>query len=133
MSDWGPPSGFALRRNGSCLSEEKACGPTFDEFNRCCPKSAECSKDLGICCKPAGNCIQMITNPPHCANKAWNLFNNSRDGGYFCCLQGMNGFYYNHQEGVGCMGSNADAPADTQWMSMISSGKIQIPLADCSV
>lgn len=75
----------------------------------------------------------MITNPPHCANKAWNLFNNSREGGFFCCLQGKNGFYYDHQVGVGCMDPGVVAPDDTQWMSMISSGKIHIPLADCSV
>lgn len=134
MSDWGPPSGFALRRNGSCLSEENSCGTSFDNFHRCCPKPATCpTQPLGICCETPGNCTQQIFSSPHCANESWDLYNNSRDGGHFCCLQGLSGFYYDHYDGVGCMASTSGEPNDTQWMSVISHGKLHIPRADCSV
>lgn len=124
MSGFEPPSGFALRRSGPCLNEEKGCGKSHDGFHRCCPESTECSTGpIGICCS-TGNCTQMIIDKPHCANKEWNLFENSRDGGHFCCLHGLAGFYYKSQDWVGCMDPNANAPSDTQWMSTISSGII---------
>lgn len=131
MSDLGPPYGFAVRRNGSCLPKEKHCGSTWnsswENFHQCCPEFTLCAGDAGACCKYEGNCTNLIINPPHCADETWNLFLNSEDNGHFCCGQGTRGFTRTNVSGVGCAPEGPTA-SNTEWLSAVSSGKIHILL-----
>lgn len=71
----------------------------------------------------------MVTNPTFCANETWTLYENG-DGGFFCCVPGMDG--YNTSRGVGCVDYDSGAVstqpwmASTIWLSPASSGKIHV-------
>ncbi|KAJ5266284.1 hypothetical protein N7524_007302 [Penicillium chrysogenum] len=108
MTANGPPFGFAIRRNGSCLRDIGECDTdagkdpvTSQHFFRCCPTGATCSDaNTGLCCPDEEDCRQEVSNPAHCANETWDLYRNY-DGGHFCCEQGQYGFNRT-QGGVGC-------------------------------
>ncbi|KAJ5250673.1 hypothetical protein N7489_001083 [Penicillium chrysogenum] len=107
MTANGPPFGFAIRRNGSCLRDIGECDTdagkdpvTSQHFFRCCPTGATCSDaNTGLCCPDEEDCRQEVSNPAHCANETWDLYRNY-DGGHFCCEQGQYGFNRT-QGGVG--------------------------------
>ncbi|KAJ5512284.1 hypothetical protein N7463_001836 [Penicillium fimorum] len=95
----GPPYGFAIRRKTNCLAGE---GRTIASagFVRCCPSgSAFNDANTGMCCPSEEDCRSEISNPPHCADEAWLLFENE-GGGYFCCEDNLVGFHM--KTGVGC-------------------------------
>ncbi|KAL2871728.1 uncharacterized protein BJX67DRAFT_389196 [Aspergillus lucknowensis] len=106
-SDYGPPSGFALRRNGTCTAKEKECSHPWGEWYNCCPEGTHCSDD-NTCCPTTAGCSAYIEEDPHCANNAtWDLYNHN--GHWFCCLSSSAGFLATNLEyngtstnGVGC-------------------------------
>ncbi|KAF2102323.1 hypothetical protein NA57DRAFT_54239 [Rhizodiscina lignyota] len=91
--------GFAIRRNGSCFSNqgEVDCGPTWGPFHACCPHGAFCPSTENLnyynayCCdKRNTNCTaDIIKTGPYCADTSWQLYNNE---GYFCCAPALKGF-----------------------------------------
>jgi hypothetical protein len=85
--------GFAIRRNGTCISgHETDCGVTEPPFRGCCPLGFECPTQYNIACCPSGqNCTESLLSAPEqkCANSTWDLYDN---GGYFCCEHGLEGF-----------------------------------------
>ena len=83
-------SGFALRRNGSCLAEQVDCGPTADTYHACCPSGSSCPRQFNVnCCPTSDNCTQTLVAKPGCANPTWDLYDNN---GFFCCAQGKMGY-----------------------------------------
>lgn len=131
--DWGPPFGFAVRRNGSCLEAQGECRTdagvdpiTKQIMYRCCPSGSRCSNgNIGMCCRDQ-NCKQQISNPAHCANQTWDLYRNF-DGGYFCCDQEQWG-YNRTGGGVGCA-ALGERPVDSiTRLNPTSFGKIQVLL-----
>ncbi|CAI7675638.1 unnamed protein product [Penicillium palitans] len=105
MDEYGPPFGFAIRRNGNCLAGECKTSAGKDPITsqllfRCCPTDTCSNGNTGMCCPEGGDCRQKISNPEHCADATWDLYRNY-DGGYFCCEQDQYGF--NRTDGsVGC-------------------------------
>jgi hypothetical protein len=93
--------GFAIRRNGTCISGlEVDCGATRAPYRGCCPTGLSCPSQYNIaCCPPNSNCTTSLLDAPqpNCANATWDLFDN---GGYFCCEHGYPG--YNRQNTNGC-------------------------------
>ncbi|KAL4935996.1 hypothetical protein BDV06DRAFT_116065 [Aspergillus oleicola] len=106
MSNYGPPYGYSLRRNGTCLSSEEPCGNPWSDWNNCCPEDTYCNTD-NTCCPTDSECSAAIGEDPHCANNAtWDLYDSD---GYFCCLSDSTGFVASNLEyggndttGVGC-------------------------------
>jgi hypothetical protein len=96
--------GFALRRNGSCLSSESECGPTVDPYYACCPGGSACSNPYNqVCCTPGTNCTTEIVQNPVCGDRAWSLYNNGGvDSGYFCCLSTSSGYSAGNGGSNGC-------------------------------
>lgn len=128
MSDFGPPYGFALRRNRACLENEVSSGETWSDIYPCCPKGTTFGNS-SVCCPDKKDCMEDVMNPPHCADESWDLFNNTRDDGFFCCLSGTKGFYHSDKQAVGCI-DDSDAPTNTKYrfLSTYSTGKIHILL-----
>lgn len=94
-------AGFALRRNGSCLSSETECGPTVEPYYACCSQGSSCVNPYNQVCCSSGNCTAEIVQEPVCADSSWSLYNNGGvDSGYFCCLSTSSGY------AVGLGGSN---------------------------
>jgi hypothetical protein len=113
-------SGFALRKNGPCLSAEVDCGTTASPFRACCPGGSFCPQKYNIdCCPSAANCTTSLLEKPRCANETWDLYNNE---GYFCCLQGTTGFSTADHNSDGCA-VPGDSFADITLLSIISSGQ----------
>ncbi|KAL4933786.1 uncharacterized protein BDV17DRAFT_286598 [Aspergillus undulatus] len=106
MSNYDPPYGYGLRRNGTCLASEEDCGNPWGDWYNCCPENTHCSAN-NTCCPTDSDCSVAIAEDPHCANNAtWDLYDSE---GYFCCLSSSNGFLaggleFNGSEttGVGC-------------------------------
>ncbi|KAJ5165462.1 uncharacterized protein N7500_007292 [Penicillium coprophilum] len=120
---WGPPSGWAVRRNGSCLPDECSTNASHGIF-RCCPSGSICTNAYtGACCPDKGDCRDTIKNPAHCANETWDLYKN-KDGGLFCCEQGESGFRMS--SGVGCAVPGDPTIGGTAWLPILSPGKIQL-------
>lgn len=125
MSDLGPPYGYPLRRNGSCLSTENDCGATWGPWHRCCPSAASCADD---CCPEGVDCEQRIGQDPHCANDTATLYrakgseNKSPASGYFCCVASAEGFQ-DDRTYVGCADSYDSFKANDSYTlaSLISS------------
>ncbi|OXV05553.1 hypothetical protein Egran_06678 [Elaphomyces granulatus] len=112
-------SGFALRKNGSCLSTEVDCGTTISPFRACCPGGSFCPNEYNVeCCPSATNCTASLLEKPRCANETWDLYDNS---GYFCCLQGTTGFATDYNSD-GCAVPGYSFTNDTL-LSIISSGQ----------
>ncbi|KAL4738464.1 hypothetical protein BDV11DRAFT_170979 [Aspergillus similis] len=116
---YGPPSGFALRRYGSCSATEETCDNPWESWHDCCPEGTYCSTD-NTCCPRTADCSPFIQQDPHCANNVtWDMY---WDEGYFCCLNTAYGFIqgglvYNgtSTEGVGCSNSLPDG----EWRTAI--------------
>ncbi|KAI5920257.1 hypothetical protein F4810DRAFT_447941 [Camillea tinctor] len=100
-------SGWAIRRNGSCLlTKEVDCGVTLSPFHACCPSSTECPNQYNTaCCRSGENCTSTLATTPYCANSSWIMYDNA---GYFCCEDGQIG--YNNRGTDGCVSSSADIP-----------------------
>ena len=85
--------GFAIRRNGTCLSGyETDCGGTVPPFRGCCPVGFQCPQQYNVvCCPPGEECSASLNAAPEpkCSNSTWDLYDN---GGYFCCEHGLEGF-----------------------------------------
>ena len=101
--DYGPPFGFPLRRNVSCLEDETDCGPSWGYFHSCCPGAAVCPGSEtpyynNVCCPNRSNCTEPLLASPHCANETAELYDSD---GPFCCLPGEQGFSTS-EGGVGC-------------------------------
>jgi hypothetical protein len=127
----GPPNGFAIRRNGSCLAGEcptNAWNGPETAFFRCCPSGSRCTdKHTGVCCpSESKDCSDQINNPPRCADETWDLYENA-DGGFFCCEQDAVGFNRTNS-GVGCAGPGHASLSHTTTLPILSPGKTQILL-----
>ncbi|KAF9894774.1 hypothetical protein FE257_004395 [Aspergillus nanangensis] len=108
---YGPPSGFPIRRNGSCLASEDSCGTTWANFSACCPEGSVCpGKDApyynNVCCPSNANCTVPLMESPHCADASWTLYDHT---GYFCCLNTQKGFWTTDpKDAVGCSNGYPD-------------------------
>ena len=132
MDDYGPPFGFAVRRNsicprGECQTDAGKDPITSQPLYRCCPTNDTCSdQNTGMCCPDKKPCKQEISKPAHCANATWDLYRNY-DGGFFCCDQGQYGF--NRTEGGVACGTKQDLEEESRTLvSLVSLGKIQVLL-----
>ena len=113
-------SGFALRRNGSCLGTETECGETVSPYHACCPSGSFCPHQYNVaCCPTAANCTQTLLPDPQCANADWDLFDNN---GYFCCLRGLAG-YATPGNTDGCAEAGYRFQDGEQLLRTISTGK----------
>ncbi|KAI0206037.1 hypothetical protein F4808DRAFT_189546 [Astrocystis sublimbata] len=110
--------GWAIRRNGSCLSaEENDCGLKTPPFRACCPSSTTCIRPgSSVCCPDETNCADTFKETPSCANHTWTLFQNT-DGGFFCCERGLVG--YGGTMRVGCSLSGVALPEDTNPLGVV--------------
>ncbi|PWY78334.1 hypothetical protein BO70DRAFT_363216 [Aspergillus heteromorphus CBS 117.55] len=101
MSDaLGPPYGYALRRNGSCLTTENDCGQTWAPFHICCPNGTTYDSSNGSkCCPSTADCTSDVNEPPHCANSTAVLY---LENAYFCCPEGTDAFAWTTYGYVGC-------------------------------
>ncbi|OQD95679.1 hypothetical protein PENSOL_c019G07614 [Penicillium solitum] len=131
MGKYGPPFGFAVRRNGSCLRGECQTNAgkdpiTSEQLYRCCPTNDTCTNsNTGMCCPDEGDCKKEISNPEHCADATWDLYRNY-DGGFFCCEQDQYG-YNKTQGGVGC-GTKKDLEEESRTsVSLVSLGTTPTP------
>lgn len=83
-----PIQGFAIRRNGTCLSSETSCGTTWEDWQPCCPGDTECADDLN----DNTQCNPPDTSGPafsRCSNPELDLY---QANGFFCCESGQTGF-----------------------------------------
>ncbi|KAE8352786.1 hypothetical protein BDV28DRAFT_148685 [Aspergillus coremiiformis] len=113
-------TGFAVRKNSSCLQTETNCGETVRGFRGCCPGGTYCPHAYNIDCCPAGiNCTASLVKEPRCANATWDLYDNA--GYYYCCPHGTIGFaldgFYDGCAGPGYSFGNGDAV-----LKIVSSG-----------
>ena len=114
------PSGFAIRRNGTCLSNEVDCGQTKAPFRACCPAGGSCPKSYNVdCCPSPANCTQALLPNPSCANSSWTLYDN---GGYFCCAPGTIGYNASLSYSDGCADPGLP-PEDAVLLSVVSAGQ----------
>lgn len=119
-------SGFAVRRNGSCLSNEVECGTINSPLHSCCPTSTSCSsQNNAICCSSTENCVNALLSHPTCANQTWTLYNDSE---FFCCESGMIGFSGSSAGSYGCADPKCP-PGGIQWLSMLSARQSKIGLS----
>ncbi|KAM7212121.1 hypothetical protein V8F06_012484 [Rhypophila decipiens] len=94
------PSGWALRKNGSCQSQEVDCGQTVAPYRVCCPHASSCPHQYNAaCCPTSANCTESLIPSPNCANETWDLYDND---GYFCCLPGFLGYAAKSTDSNGC-------------------------------
>ncbi|KAB8253901.1 hypothetical protein BDV32DRAFT_155736 [Aspergillus pseudonomiae] len=114
-------SGFAVRKNGSCLRTETDCGETVGGFRGCCPGGTFCPIAYNIDCCPTGeNCTESLLKEPRCANATWDLYDN---GGYFCCPHDTIGFALAGQTD-GCAGTGYSFGERDTRLEVISSGTV---------
>ncbi|KNG88406.1 hypothetical protein ANOM_004316 [Aspergillus nomiae NRRL 13137] len=114
-------SGFAVRKNGSCLRTETDCGETVGGFRGCCPGGTFCPIAYNIDCCPSGeNCTESLVKEPRCANATWDLYDN---GGYFCCPHDTIGFALAGQTD-GCAGTGYSFGERDTRLEVISSGTV---------
>ena len=117
------PSGFAIRRNGTCLSSEVNCGVTVAPFRACCPAGASCPSQYNVdCCPSPANCTQALLKNPSCANSTWTLYDN---GGYFCCAPDKIGYAASLTASDGCANPGFP-PNGAQLLSVVSAGQSKI-------
>lgn len=127
MSDLCPPYGFALRRRGTCREDEVGTTETWDGFHRCCPKPS--IENNGACCPENTDCREELGSSRHCADSNWLLFRNTKDNGYFCCLNGQDGFLADSNgTAVGCENSFDPDNSNLLWQPRITPGNIHILL-----
>jgi hypothetical protein len=115
-------SGYALRRNGSCLSSETDCGLTTPPFHACCPGNTFCPGPQYnvICCPSNANCSDIIGE--NCADSQADLYSSSPDiaDEGFCCEQGKYAFTWT-DKGVGCANNLSDLQVGMTQLRAISS------------
>ncbi|CAI7623566.1 unnamed protein product [Penicillium bialowiezense] len=101
--------GYAMRRNGSCLSTETDCGETSTPFHACCPGNMFCpGPQLNVvCCGSNAQCSQKIDD--NCANSRANLYSTSSNltTDAFCCAQDKYAFAF-EDGGAGCADQLSD-------------------------
>ncbi|KAL4744111.1 hypothetical protein BDV11DRAFT_201528 [Aspergillus similis] len=105
MSNYSPPYGYGLRRNGTCIASEENCGNPWGDWYNCCPENTHCSAN-NTCCPTDSDCSAAIAVDPHCANNAtWDLSSNGFLAG---------GLEYNGSEttGVGCADGYPEGDGD---------------------
>ncbi|OIW33184.1 hypothetical protein CONLIGDRAFT_711117 [Coniochaeta ligniaria NRRL 30616] len=113
-------SGFALRINGSCYSNQEDCGTTVDPFRVCCPQSSFCPSSYNVdCCPTAANCTTTLLRNPQCANQTWDLYDNA---GYFCCLPGYTGYAATGTGSDGCAAPGYSFQPGDVALKLISAG-----------
>ena len=114
------PSGFAVRRNGSCLAEEVDCGRTQAPFRACCPARASCPQQYNVdCCPSPANCTATLLQDPTCANSTWSLYDNH---GYFCCPPGTIGYNASRTFSDGCANPGSP-PRGASLLAVVSAGQ----------
>lgn len=122
-------SGWAIRRNGSCLlRSEVDCGATLAPFRACCPSATLCPSQYNVaCCAPepggppgGNNCTLALVEAPRCANTTWTMFDN---GGYFCCEPGHVG--YDRGGTNGCSESGAALPEGALPLAVVDQGAMR--------
>ncbi|KAI4170834.1 MAG: hypothetical protein LQ348_007043 [Seirophora lacunosa] len=114
------PSGFAVRRNGTCLSNEIDCGRTAAPFRACCPARASCPEQYNIdCCPSPANCTSTLLQEPACANTTWTLYDNQ---GYFCCAPGTIGYNATETFSSGCA-IPGSPPRGAELLAVVSAGE----------
>ncbi|KAI1478615.1 hypothetical protein F4774DRAFT_384528 [Daldinia eschscholtzii] len=112
-------SGWAIRRNGSCVGEVD-CGPTRAPFHACCPSSTVCPSQYNVACCPFGqNCTAAAVETPRCANSSWAMFDNA---GFFCCERGYIGYNFGGTDG--CSKSGAVLPDGALPLAEISQASL---------
>lgn len=139
ISSFGPmssedgesPYGYALRRNGFCLTDETDCGPTWGGYHACCPYSTTCPSDsaTSVCCHYESDCTSLIVGHPHCGDKAANLYwaNN-----YFCCSNGTDAF--SQKDGwVGCTDDLSEVGSGMKQLPIVSSASASTSSMSCSL
>lgn len=124
------PYGYALRRSGSCLSNETDCGPTWGGYHACCPYSTVCPSDAAtsVCCHYESDCTSLIVGDPHCGDQTANLYwaNN-----YFCCSNGT--YAFSRQNGwVGCIDDMSEVGSDMKQLVIVSSASASTFSMFCS-
>lgn len=115
-------SGYALRRNGSCLSTETDCGQTTSPFYACCPGNMFCPAPQYnvMCCPSNANCSEVIGE--NCANSKADLYSSTSDVAAegFCCERGKYAFTL-EDKGVGCANNLSDLTVSMTQLQAISS------------
>ncbi|KAL8991149.1 MAG: hypothetical protein Q9169_007933 [Polycauliona sp. 2 TL-2023] len=119
-----PPSGFAIRRNGTCPSNQVSCGATTAPFYACCPSGSSCpsrqQREHNIaCCPSPTNCLDALLQEPRCANDRWTLYDNN---GYFCCAPGTIGYNASRTASDGCAAPGSP-PRGAQLLAVVSAGQ----------
>ncbi|KAL8958101.1 MAG: hypothetical protein Q9193_004778 [Seirophora villosa] len=114
------PSGFAVRRNGTCLSNEIDCGRTAAPFRACCPALSSCPEQYNVdCCPSPANCTSTLLQEPTCANTTWTLYDNQ---GYFCCAPGTIGYNATETFSSGCA-IPGSPPRGAELLAVVSAGE----------
>ncbi|RFU25465.1 hypothetical protein B7463_g10868, partial [Scytalidium lignicola] len=113
-------SGFAIRRNGTCYSNEVDCGITVRPFRACCPAGASCPSAFNVdCCPSPANCTETLLKNPSCANKTWTLYDNE---GFFCCDPSKIGYAASLTGSDGCAHPGFP-PQGAKLLRIISAGQ----------
>ena len=113
-------AGWALRKNGTCASDETNCGMKARPFYGCCPEGTSCPDQYNIaCCPESGNCTLSLLPDPQCANREWDLYDNN---GFFCCLKGLTGYSAQNGRSSGCAEPGYRLSTDERFLSIVSSG-----------
>ncbi|KAJ5154433.1 uncharacterized protein N7500_009872 [Penicillium coprophilum] len=118
-------AGYALRRNGSCLSTEQDCGPTSPPFHACCPGNTFCpGHRYNVICCPDAECSGSLGES--CADSKADLFSSetfdiAREG--FCCDRGKYAFTSKdkNNKGVGCADDLSDLNLNVRQLPVLSS------------
>ncbi|KAL9036423.1 MAG: hypothetical protein Q9180_004311 [Flavoplaca navasiana] len=115
-----PPSGFAIRRMGSCPTNEVDCGATAAPYHACCPSGSSCPPQYNIdCCPSPANCTLTLLEEPRCANASWTLYDNH---GYFCCAPGTIGYNDSRTFSDGCAAPGTP-PQGAEYLAVVSAGQ----------
>ncbi|KAJ5090767.1 hypothetical protein N7532_009451 [Penicillium argentinense] len=114
------PQGYALRNKGGCPTPAESGGSTWDNFYTCCPPDTYNKPN-----QYNTICRQGVNQPTltQCANTTWNLYawDNTDDDAYeyFCCLQGLQGFYSKENSTYGYFGCVNSTDIDTDTMGTL--------------
>lgn len=128
-SSYGPPAGYALRKNGTCSANQETCGNPWGDWYNCCPGGTHCG-DNNTCCPTESGCVDFLKEDLHCANnKTWDLYQS--EDSYFCCLNTTRGFLaggleYNGSSttGIGCADGLPDGK-DDEALVPVARGEIE--------
>lgn len=134
MSDTG---GYAIRRNGSCLSTETDCGGTTPPFHACCPGNMFCPgrQYNVVCCPSNAGCRDIMSDS--CADKKADLYSSNtsdlaNEG--FCCERDSYAFAMKANSGVGCADGLSDLQTSMDQLMAISSASgtyLRLALVRC--